>query len=737
MKKVLIAIVVLVVIVVGGVAALPFLIDVNSFKPQIEAQAKEALGRDLKLGGPIKLTLWPNIGLETTDVRLANAPGGQAKDMATLKSLVVSVKLMPLLSKNLEIDSFVLNQPVINLEVDKAGKANWELGKPGAPAGKPAAGGGGAGDLGQVKLGDVRLVDGKISYANLQTGDKHLLDAVNAQVKLPSMESPLAVTGSAVWNKEKVELALNTGPLAKMLAGEKTTVTKKLTTKHLTVDFNGSVTMKQTTAAEGTIAVATPSIKDLAAWAGQPLADVKPNTMGKMSIAGKLAMAGKKFDFADAKIAIDAINATGALSVDQTAAKPVVKGKLDVDKLDLNPYLGPEEPAKPAPAGQAGGGDWSDAPIDLSALKTFDADLALSAGAIQVRKIKTGKATLNVQVKNAVATIAAAIPKPGLYDGGAELTVVANAATSPASYQIKQTLSDVNAEAYLKDANDMDKLSGKLAAELNATAKGQSQKQIVSALNGAGSFKFTDGAIKGIDLGGIARQLEEVGKGGVTLDPSKMMGGFKNLFGGGGAAEKTDFAELGATYTIANGVITNKDMALKSPFVRVTGEGTISLPPKTMDYKVNIAAVATKEGQGGQQSGGVGIPVNCKGPWSGDSCKPDLAGMFMGDPSKLLKGLGGLGGGGLPGVGGAAGALPGLGGKLPIPGAGGSGGSALPGGVSIPGLGGGSTGGATGAAPAAAPSAPTGGAATGGGLPGLGGAGAGGLQNLLPGQKKP
>jgi len=721
MKKLLVALVVIVVLVVGGVAALPFLIDVNSYKPQIEAQAKEALGRDLKLNGPIKLTLWPNIGLETTDVRLANAPGGQAKEMATLKSLVVSVKLMPLLSKSLEVDSFVLNEPVINLEVDKAGKNNWTIG---AQGGKPAASGGGGAPQGSIKLGDVRLVNGKLSYANLQTGDKHQLDDVNAQVKLPSMESPLAVNGSAVWNKEKVELTLNTGPLAKMLAGDKTTVTKKLASKHLNLDFNGDVTMKQAVAAAGTISVSTPSIKDLAAWAGSPMKDVQPNTMGKFSVQGKLAMTDKKFDFNDAKIAVDAINATGALSVNNAnPAKPVVTGKLDVDKLDLNPYLGPEQPAGQPAAAPAGGAqqDWSDAPIDLGALKTFDADLALSAGEIIVRKMKTGKATLNVGVKGGVATIAAAIPKPGLYEGGADLTVVANANSN--AYDIKTKMADVNAEKYLKDANDMDKLSGRLQNDLSVTGRGQSQKQIVSSLGGNGSFKFTDGAIKGIDLAGIARQLEEVGKGGVTLDPSKMIGGFKNLFGGGGASEKTDFAELGATYTIANGIITNKDLALKSPFVRVTGEGTIAMPPKTMDYKVNIAAVATKEGQGGAQQGGVGIPVNCKGTWAAPNCAPDIAGMFMGDPTKLIKGLGGA----LGGIGGAGGGLPipGGAGGLPIPGVGGASGGGLPGVGSIPGLGGGSGGAAApaGGAPAAAPAAP----ATGGGLPG-------GLQNLL---KKP
>lgn len=696
MKKILIALVVLVVVALGAVVALPFFIDVNAYKPTIEAKAKESLGRDLKLNGPIKLSIWPNIGVEASDVVLANVPGGQAKEMAKLKSLVVSVKLLPLLSKTVEVDSFVLNEPVINLEVDKAGKPNWQFGDQKAtPAGRPAPGGGAP--SGSIKLGDVRLVDGLVTYANLQTNDKQVLEKINVKVSLPDMDSPFKLDGSGVWNKEKVDLNLATGALSKLQGGQTSPVKAKVASKHLTLEFDGTATVKETaTAAAGAVSVETPSIKDLASWTGKPLTNVQPNTMGKMSIKGKVALNGKKFDFTDAKIAIDAINATGALSVDATPAKPFIKGNLDVDKLDVNPYLGPEQPAKPAPqqAGKPGGQDWSDDPIDVSALKTFDADLAASAGQVIFRKMKTGKATVKLAVKDGRMALDLGVPKPGLYEGEGTVNVVVNAAQSPAAYEVKAKLAGLQAEPYLKDANDTDKLSGTLGADAAITARGNSQRQIVSATNGQGMVKFENGAIKGIDLAGVARQLGEAGKGAGTFDPSRMMSGVKNLFGGGGASEKTDFAELGGTFTIVNGILTNKDLALKSPFVRVTGAGTVSLPPKTMDYKVNISAVATAQGQGGGDSGGVGIPINCKGPWSGDSCSADLAGMFMGNPGNLMKGLGGMGG---------AGAAGGLGGAMPkgLPGGGG-----MPSG--IPGMGG-STGGATTPAPAApapAPAAP-------------------------------
>jgi AsmA protein len=708
MKKILIALAVLVVVALGVVIALPFFIDVNAYKPTIEAKAKEALGRELKLNGPIKLSLWPNIGVEASDVHLANVAGGQAKDVASLKSLVVSVKLMPLLSRTVEVDSFVLNEPVINLEVDKAGKPNWQFGDQKAPAPKPGAAGGAP--AGALKLGDVRLVNGRLGYANLQTGDRQQLEQINAKALLPDMDSPFKLEGSAVWNKEKVDLNLGTGPLSKLQAGQSTPVKAKLASKNLTLEFDGNATVKDTaTAASGAVSLETPSIKDLAAWAGKPLQNAQPNTMGRLSIKGKLALAGKKLDFTDAKIAVDAINAQGALSVDAGGAKPFVKGNLDVDKLDANPYLGPEQPAKPAPAGQAGGGEWSDEPIDVSGLKTFDADLAASAGQVIFRKMKTGKATVKLAVKDGRMALDLGVPKPGLYQGEGTVNVVVNAGPTPASYEVKAKLAGLQAQPFLVDANDTDRLSGQLAADVDLNARGMTQRQIMSALAGKGGVKFTDGAIKSIDLGGIARQIENMASATGELDLKKMGGSFGAMFGGG-TTEKSDFSELGGTFTADKGVFTNKDLALKSPFLRIAGAGTLTAPSRTWDYGLKLEPVATRQGQGGAAGSGGGLTVQCKGPWLEFSgCAPDFMGLAQG----LMKSMGGAFKGIIPGLGGAGAAgAGGLGGALP---------KALPGAGGLPGLGGSSTTAPAATTPApAAPAPATGGTRLPGGLPGGG-----------------
>src|SRR3546814_7605147 len=86
----------------------------------------------------------------------------------------------------------------------------------------------------------------------------------------------------------------------------------------------------------------------------------------------------------------------------------MIKAELTVDQLNLNPYLPPQEESAAAggegggAAGEAGGGadaggEWSDEPIDVSALGALNADLAFNAGGIQFRDVKIGKSSLAVR----------------------------------------------------------------------------------------------------------------------------------------------------------------------------------------------------------------------------------------------------------------------------------------------------------------------------------------------------
>ena len=125
---------------------------------------------------------------------------------------------------------------------------------------------------------------------------------------------------------------------------------------------------------------------------------------------------------------------------------------------------------------------------------------------------------------------------------------------------------------------------------------------------GKGAVTFRDGKIKGVDLAGVARNVQSVLTGGAL-----------------GERASTDFAELGGTFTINKGVMTNTDFHLLNPFIRMTGNGTVDLANRSLDFHIEPKLVATTQGQGGQGGlGGVSIPFKVSGPWTKLSYGPDM-----------------------------------------------------------------------------------------------------------------
>jgi AsmA protein len=92
--------------------------------------------------------------------------------------------------------------------------------------------------------------------------------------------------------------------------------------------------------------------------------------------------------------------------------------------------------------------------------------------------------------------------------------------------------------------------------------------------------------------------------------------------------------------------MTNTDLALKSPLLRVEGAGKINLAQRTVDYRITPKAVANLEGQGGRTDlAGIMVPIDVKGPWDNLSYQPDLGaaiGQQLKDPGALLEKIPGL-----------------------------------------------------------------------------------------------
>lgn len=645
MKKIIIAVVAIVVLVVVAALVAPFLIPTATYKDRLIALVKQSTGRDLTISGPVRLAFLPRLELDASDIAFANAPGAHTPDMLRLKRLEVQLKLLPLLHGAVAVDRFVLTDPVIALEIDKAGHPNWAFARAQAPAPAPgqhpspgptaapapAAPARRSSALSQIRLDDVRLVDGRLQYRDDRTGKMEQVDSVNMKLSLPSLDSPFAGEGSAVWKGEKVALSVGVAKPRALLDGTASGLSMHVTANPIDVGFTGVATGLPPARLTGTVDLTVPSLRGLATWVGATLPP--GHGLGRFTVHGKLAMAGPKIAFTDAAIVLDAIKAQGALTLATGGVRPALTGKLQLDELNLNPYLPPEKPATtPAAVATAPGGPsgaqpaaktasqgWSDAPLDLAALKTADADFALTAGHITYRKIEIGPSALTLHLKD--GKLAADLTQLSLYQGSGQAKVTLDGSKPVPALAMSADLNGVAIGPLLKAAAGIDRLSGTGKLAFDVAGSGKSERALIGALNGKGAVDLANGHISGINLIALAENPTAAVTG-------KDQGG-------------TDFGTLTGTFTIINGVLRNNDLQLKSGPIPVTGQGTVSLPARTVDYRLTV-----------NLAGAVGIPVLVTGPWDNLSYRPDLSGLAR-QPGALLKSLKNLAPSGGAGTGGS------------------------------------------------------------------------------------
>lgn len=136
--KILVGIGVVLLLLVILVVTLPFLIDLNRFQDRYRPLIEEALNRKVELKD-IRLTIWPRIGARIGGFIVQDDPVFRTGPFASLSSLDVGVKLLPLLGGKIDVEDITLRDPVITVLKNAQGQLNISTFgvKPQAPAPKP------------------------------------------------------------------------------------------------------------------------------------------------------------------------------------------------------------------------------------------------------------------------------------------------------------------------------------------------------------------------------------------------------------------------------------------------------------------------------------------------------------------------------------------------------------------------------------------------------------------------
>jgi AsmA protein len=182
---------IVVAVLLVAAIALPFLVNVNSFRPQIESRLSEALGRSVTVGN-LSLSLLSG-GVRADQLSIADDPKFSNAPFIKAKSLKVGVELMPLIfSKQLNVTEFVIDEPEIALLRNQAGV--WNFSSLGNSEKKTPEKSTSTSNLNVAKL---ELTDGKISFGAIPAKRKPLVyDKVDISMRNFSIGSAFPVTAS-------------------------------------------------------------------------------------------------------------------------------------------------------------------------------------------------------------------------------------------------------------------------------------------------------------------------------------------------------------------------------------------------------------------------------------------------------------------------------------------------------------------------------------------------------------
>jgi AsmA protein len=584
-----------------GALALAVILFIAFFPADLAAREAErrieaATGRDLVLGGKVQVSFWPALGFSAEHASLSNPEGfPQDEPFIAADRIVFAVAVMPLLRGEIEVKQLIFEGGEVRLQAQPDGAANWTFPtEETAPEEQTT--------IEDLRLDDVRLIDGLITFQGGDGGPPLTLEDVDASLSLESLDAPAAIDAAFDYRGERVTVDGDIGlPRAVLEKGE-TPIAARVRSARLNAEFDGGFNA-ETGALRGALQANGASLRRLLAWIGSPMD--QGGGFGAFRFTGQMAREGDTIDLNDAAIRLDDIEARGNVSlVSQESGRLRVNGTLSSGNVDLNPYL-------PAPAqGREQGVDvdtaWSQSPLDLSGLRALDANLNLTLAALRFQRMSFSDVALNLRVANGAAD--ARLSRISLYGGGGTARLIADGSGATPRVAVEIDAQNVQAEPLLTDAIGFDKIVGRGRLTASLVGQGASQSAIMRSLRGNASFMFNDGQWKGVNLAQVARTVQSALSGQAA---------------GQGAA--TDFAELGASFAVANGVAATENLRLLNPFVRLEGRGLVDIGAQTIDMRIVPRAVRSIEGQGGEASvTGIGVPFRVSGPWARVSFRPAL-----------------------------------------------------------------------------------------------------------------
>jgi len=216
---------ILVISLIAVIIALPQWVDPNDYRDQMTQAIEEQTGLQLSIHGDLSLSVFPWLGIKTGHITLA-----QPSDIATTGNVIaldeanIKVKLKPLLSRKVEVDTILLKKPQIHLIVNASGKSSIDSIIAGLPSDSEGSAPPPADSaenntkaIAALTIAGISIIEGQLTYDDRQTDSLYRVSQLNISSGnlLDGNTAPLSISavlsGSQSGTRiEPVSLSLKT-----------------------------------------------------------------------------------------------------------------------------------------------------------------------------------------------------------------------------------------------------------------------------------------------------------------------------------------------------------------------------------------------------------------------------------------------------------------------------------------------------------------------------------------------
>jgi uncharacterized protein involved in outer membrane biogenesis len=608
-KHLLIGLAVLVVaVVVAGIAILKSQ-DFNQYKGLIADKVKAATGRDLTLAGDVELVISWSPALAVNDVTFANASWGSRPELVKLKRLEAEVRLIPLLSGNVEVNRIVLKGADILLETNDKGQGNWVFSTPAASSTATTtttttSSSGGPTALPVVH--SIKIEDSQVLWTDGVTKQTKTIVIKSFTAKADSASSPIEIALDGSYNDNPITAKGTIGAVGALLANQAFPIDVTAEAGGAKIALKGAAAKPMT--AEGiaaALSVEGNSLADLNAISGATLPP-----LGPYSLSGNLSNPSGVYKVEQLQLKMGSSSMTGDASVAMGGKKPNITANLAAAVIDLKDFG-----VKPAEGGGAGSGTTSSSgaandgrvfpadPLPFDGLGAADAAIHLTAQKFIKDPVTLENLALDMALQASKLTIKNF--QSGLGGGEFAISAVIDGAKTPAPVAIKINAKQVEVGTLLQTLSISDVLQGgKADLDLDVAGAGNSVREIMAGLNGNTNFTMGEGHIN--------NRFAKI-----------LLSDLFQLIATGGSGDSSNLNCFVSKFDIKKGLATSTGLVLDTNGASIVGSGDINLATEKLKLHLDPRAKQTNLAN-------LAIPVNIGGTMANPSVTPDAAALAQG-----------------------------------------------------------------------------------------------------------